>query len=166
MCRKTILNGSRGRLSALPSLSQRGGIKMGMTMGELTRAIQQHIDIEMDSEVAQGMAEHALGFFGFYNRIIDNALEPTDRNLFYMFQDYDLLTTESEETTLWDGREWRIHYWKFKPDLRERVEAYMQRNLEPEEIDPFADVYGGNGAAIWTKEAERVKNPNAFNAKW
>ena len=128
---------------------------MGMTMGELTRAIQQHIDIEMDSEVAQGMAEHALGFFGFYNRIIDNALEPTDRNLFYMFQDYDLLTTESEETTLWDGREWRIHYWKFKPDLRERVEAYMQR-----------DVYGGNGAAIWTKEAERVKNPNAFNAEW
>ena len=53
----------------------------------------------MDTEVAQDMAEHALGFFGFYNRIIDNTLEPTDRNLFYMFQDYDLLTTESEETT-------------------------------------------------------------------
>ena len=97
-----------------------GVVKMGMTLGELTKAIQQHIDLEMDSEVAQGMAEHALGFFGFYNRIIDNALEPTDRNLFYMFQDYNLLTTESEETTLWDGREWRIHYWKFKPDL-ERV---------------------------------------------
>ena len=90
---------------------------MGMTMGELTKAIQQHIDIEMDSEVAQGMAEHALGFFGFYNRIIDNALEPTDRNLFYMFQDYDLLTTESEETTLWDGREWKIG----RASCRERV---------------------------------------------
>ena len=76
---------------------------MGMTMMELTEAIEQHIDMEMDPEVAGGMAEHALGFFGFYDRIIDNALEPTDRNLFYMFQDYDLLTTESEETTLWDG---------------------------------------------------------------
>ena len=43
-----------------------GGILMGMTLGELTKAIQQHIDLEMDSEVAQGMAEHALGFFGFY----------------------------------------------------------------------------------------------------
>ena len=113
-----------------------GGETMGMTLAELTKAIQQHIDLDMDAEVAQGMAEHALGFFGFYNRIIDNALEPTDRNLFYMFQDYDLLTTESEETTLWDGREWRIHYWKFKPDLRERVEAYMQRNLQEEVIDP------------------------------
>ena len=66
---------------------------MGMTMMELTEAIRQHIDMEMDPEVAGGMAEHALGFFGFYDRIIDNALEPTDRNLFYMFQDYDLLTT-------------------------------------------------------------------------
>ena len=68
---------------------------MGMTMMELTEAIRQHIDMEMDPEVACGMAEHALGFFGFYDRIIDNALEPTDRNLFYMFQDYDLLTTST-----------------------------------------------------------------------
>ena len=50
---------------------------MGMTMMELTEAIRQHIDMEMDPEVACGMAEHALGFFGFYDRIIDNALEPT-----------------------------------------------------------------------------------------
>ena len=39
---------------------------MGMTMAELTEAIRQHIDMEMDPEVACGMAEHALGFFGFY----------------------------------------------------------------------------------------------------
>jgi len=130
---------------------------MTMTLAQLTKAIQQHIDLDMDAEVAQGMAEHALGFFGFYNRIIDNALEPTDRNLFYMFQDYDLLTTESEETTLWDGREWRIHYWKFKPDLRE--------------LDPFADIYGGSNAlspvgTIWTRESEKVVNPNAFTSDW
>ena len=75
---------------------------MGMTLQSLPQAIQQHIDTDMDAAVAAGMAEPALGFFGFYNRIIDNALDPTDRNLFYMFQDYDLLTTESEETTLWD----------------------------------------------------------------
>ncbi len=139
------------------------GAKMGMTMGELTEAIRQHIDMEMDPEVACGMAEHALGFFGFYDRIIDNALEPTDRNLFYMFQDYDLLTTESEETTLWDGREWRIHYWRFKPELRDRVEAYMSRKVEEVEIDPFADVYGG-GASLWMREGDKPINPNAFTS--
>ena len=136
---------------------------MGMTMMELTEAIRQHIDKEMDPEVAGGMAEHALGFFGFYDRIIDNALEPTDRNLFYMFQDYDLLTTESEETTLWDGREWRIHYWRFKPELRERVEAYMNREVEVVEVDPFGDVYGDAGN-IWMREGDKPVNPNAFTS--
>ena len=32
-----------------------------MTLNELTEAIRQHIDTEMDAEVASGMAEHALG---------------------------------------------------------------------------------------------------------
>ena len=58
---------------------------MGMTMAGLTAAIQRHIDKEMEKTVAESMAEHALGFFGYYDRIIDNALEPTDRNLFYIF---------------------------------------------------------------------------------
>ena len=144
-----------------------GGFQMSMTLGDLTKAIQQAVDLDMEDEVAQGMAEHALGFFGFYNRIIDNALEPTDRNLFYMFQDVNLLTTESEETTLWDGREWRIHYWKFKPDLREIVEAYMQRSKKTEDIDPYGDVYSsGDAGQIWTRESEKVVNPNAFTSDW
>jgi len=33
-----------------------------------------------------------------------------------MLEDSGLLTTEREETTLYDGREWRIHYWLFKKD--------------------------------------------------
>ena len=58
MGRHTIVN------TVLGPKSVPGVVKMGMTLGELTKAIQQHIDLEMDSEVAQGMAEHALGFFG------------------------------------------------------------------------------------------------------
>ena len=126
---------------------------MGMTMAELTQAIQQHIDMEMDSEVACGMAEHALGFFGFYDRIIDNALEPTDRNLFYMFQDYDLLTTESEETTLWDGREWRIHYWKFKPNAENFANLAMQNEKDKGDEDPYADIYDGMPAGLWRERS-------------
>ena len=139
---------------------------MGMTLAELTQAIRRKVDSEMEVIVAESIAEHALGFFGFSNRIIDNALEPTDRNLFYQLQDYELLTTESEETTLWDGREWRIHYWKFKPDLKERMESYMQRQRQPEEIDPFSDIYGNDGQSIWTRESEKVANPNAFTSDW
>ena len=112
---------------------------MGMTMAGLTAAIQRHIDKEMEKSVAESMAEHALGFFGYYDRIIDNALEPTDRNLFYIFQDYNLLTTESEETTLWDGREWRIHYWLLKVGViqkrRDEGPKYAQDEVEPSVYD-------------------------------
>ena len=126
-------------------LVARGNI-MGMSLASLTAAIQTHIDPDMETITAEGMAEHALGFFGFYDRIIDNALEPTDRNLFYMFQDYDLLTTESEETTLWDGREWRIHYWKFKP---EAVNALQKPKKEIVNDDPYAGVYDDVPDGLW-----------------
>ena len=47
---------------------------MGMTLAELTQAIRRKVDSEMEVIVAESIAEHALGFFGFSNRIIDNAL--------------------------------------------------------------------------------------------
>ena len=136
---------------------------MGLAIHELTEAIRQNIDSEMEPLVAEGMAEHALGFFGYYDRIIDNALEPTDRNLFYMFQDYELLTTESEETTLWDGREWRIHYWKFKEGLREKVLAKMNDDEEEEETDPYADLYTDISDRIWRHGEDNSAPKGAFS---
>ena len=136
---------------------------MGLAIHELTEAIRQNIDEEMEPLVAECMAEHALGFFGYYDRIIDNALEPTDRNLFYMFQDYELLTTESEETTLWDGREWRIHYWKFKEGLREKVLAKMNEVDEEEETDPYADLYTDISDRIWRHGEDNSAPKGAFS---
>ena len=68
-----------------------GDYAMGLTLAQLTSAIRSKVDTDMEVVVAESIAEHALGFFGFSNRIIDNALEPTDRNLFYQLQDYDCL---------------------------------------------------------------------------
>src|SRR2546421_12502113 len=68
----------------------------------------------MKEEEARAMAQHVLNFFGYSERIIDNVLEPEDRDAFYMLEDSGILTTEREETTLYDGREWRIHYWMFR----------------------------------------------------
>ena len=131
---------------------------MGMTLAELTEAIRRHIDREMEKTVAESMAEHALGCFGYYDRIIDNALEPTDRNLFYMFQDYDLLTTESEETTLWDGREWRIHYWKFKPELADKAKVYLEEGpVEEEEV--VVNIYDDIPSDIWNRSDDGYEEP-------
>ena len=129
-----------------------------MTLAELTEAIRRHIDKQMEKTVAESMAEHALGFFGYYDRIIDNALEPTDRNLFYMFQDYDLLTTESEETTLWDGREWRIHYRKFKAELADKARRYLEEtDIVEEEI--VVNIYDDIPSDIWNRSDDGYEEP-------
>ena len=126
---------------------------MGLTLAQLTDAIRHKVDVDMETSVAETIAEHALGFFGFSNRIIDNALEPTDRNLFYQLQDYDLLTTESEETTLWDGREWRIHYWKFKSNAEELARLASEGNTKKGDDDPYASVYDDVPASLWRERS-------------
>ena len=126
---------------------------MGLTLAQLTHAIRRKVDIDMATVVAESLPEHALGFFGFSNRIIDNALEPTDRNLFYQLQDYDLLTTESEETTLWDGREWRIHYWKFKSNAEELARLWEEKEVLGEEEDPYAGIYEDVPVSLWRERS-------------
>jgi hypothetical protein len=126
---------------------------MGLTLAQLTHAIKSKVDTSMETHVAESIAEHALGFFGFSNRIIDNALEPTDRNMFYQLQDYDLLTTESEETTLWDGREWRIHYWKFKPNAENFANLAIQNETDRGDDDPYSVIYDGMPAGLWRERS-------------
>jgi hypothetical protein len=97
-----------------------------LTVEDLTQAIKNGIDREgMPEEQARSMAQHVLNFFGYSERIIDNILEPEDRDAFYQLEDTGILTTEREETTLYDGREWRIHYWLFR---KERIFQLINAN--------------------------------------
>jgi hypothetical protein len=93
------------------------GKSMTLTVDSLTQAIKNSIDrTGMPDDQARAMAQHLMNFFGYSERIIDNILEPEDRDAFYMLEDTGILTTEREETTLYDGREWRIHYWLFRKE--------------------------------------------------
>lgn len=81
---------------------------------ELSLAISKGLSLQnrsMSQEEAFEAAEHLINFFGYNDRVIDNMLEPEDRDAFYTMEDIGVLQTEREETTLYDGREWRIHYW-------------------------------------------------------
>jgi hypothetical protein len=97
-----------------------GNMGLIISLNRLTEAIvNSYKEHNMSREDAQNMAYHVLNFFGFGDRIVDNVLEPEDRDLFYMLEDFGLLVTEREETTLYDGREWRIHYWLLKKNAIE-----------------------------------------------
>jgi hypothetical protein len=125
-----------------------------LTVDDLTKAIKNSIDKSgMETKAARAMANHVLNFFGYSDRIIDNVLEPEDRDAFYMLEDSGLLTTEREETTLYDGREWRIHYWLFRKEkIRELVEAAEEK--ERMEAGEESLVYSEMPEDIWKRNGE------------
>ena len=60
-----------------------------------------------------------------------------------MLEDAGLMETEREETTLYDGREWRIHYWLLKiAEIQRRTDAgpkYAPDDQEPSVNDEIPD---------------------------
>jgi len=122
-----------------------------LTVEHLTKAIKNSIDKQgMPEEEARAMAQHVMNFFGYSERIIDNVLEPEDRDAFYMLEDAGILTTEREETTLYDGREWRIHYWMFH---KERIsELIYGGGRFQDNLDESETVYDDIPEDIWSRD--------------
>lgn len=133
------------------------GVAGTLTVDDLTRAIKNSIDrAGMKEDEARSMAQHVLNFFGYSERIIDNVLEPEDRDAFYMLEDSGILTTEREETTLYDGREWRIHYWMFR---KERIAELVRAQKEKEAREMEASIYDAVPEDLWggsKKEKPRI----------
>ena len=123
-----------------------------VTVEELTQAIKNSPNnAGIMEEKAYALAHHVLNFFGYSDRIIDNILEPEDRDAFYMLEDATILTTEREETTLYDGREWRIHYWLFR---REKIQDLIDGLVKKKETeDEYDSTYDDLPDEIWDRSA-------------
>jgi polyhydroxyalkanoate synthesis regulator phasin len=148
-----VVKGSRENLNVLTKLKKTDGETVGstLTVEHLTKAIKNSIDkAGMPEEEARAMAQHVMNFFGYSERIIDNVLEPEDRDAFYMLEDAGILMTEREETTLYDGREWRIHYWMFRKErIHELISGRKGIDMGPGGAD---NVYDEIPDDLWTRE--------------
>ena len=139
---------------AIPTKTEKGPVS-ALTVEDLTRAIKNSIDrAGMKEEEARAMATHVLNFFGYSERIIDNVLEPEDRDAFYMLEDSGILTTEREETTLYDGREWRIHYWMFR---KERIAELSEAQKAKEEAERTGSIYDDVPEDTWVASSREKK---------
>lgn len=122
-----------------------------VTVEELTQAIRNSPDNKgIPEEEAYDIARHVLNFFGYSDRIIDNVLEPEDRDMFYMLEDATILTTEREETTLYDGREWRINYWLFRKD---KIAQLMSGDSNSKDSEQEETVYDDIPLDAWDRSA-------------
>src|SRR2546427_12802756 len=110
------------------------------------------------------MAQAVLNLFGYSERIFDNVLEPEDRDAFYMLEDSGILTTEREETTLYDGREWRIHYWMFREEGVMELGEGQKAKEEGEKMGSIYDDIPGDSSAAATRrekpEAAKERPPH------
>ena len=87
-----------------------------ITLDDLSKAIANRVGINIDE--ARRDAGFVMDIFGFQDRVIDNVLDPEDRQLFYLLQSTGILSNGRDETLLHDGREWRTHYWQLE---REKI---------------------------------------------
>ena len=92
-----------------------------ITLGKLARAIEKR----QGGTAAEALAEArtVMSYFGFSREIIDNAIHPDDRKVFYALHDAGLLQTFWETVVLLDGRNWRIFYWSLNEGDLDRILA-------------------------------------------
>ena len=90
-----------------------------ITVKKLAAALQKRLG--RTPEEALEDARTVMNYFGFHDTIIDNAIEPADRKLFYALQEAGLLRSYWETVPLLDGRHWRIFYWQLDEKTLERL---------------------------------------------
>ena len=116
-----------------------------ITLDDLSKAISNRVGIDIDE--AKRDAGFVMDIFGFDDRVIDNVLDPEDRQLFYILEEEGMLVTEREETTLYDGREWLTHYWKLKKGI---ILDYSERE-------------NGTRSLLLDKQAKNVSNEDIYD---
>ena len=120
-----------------------------ITLKDLSRAIVKILEI--DIETAKKYANIIIDFFGFEDRIIDNILEPEDRRLFYMLEKQGILTSEREETTLYNGNEWRTHYWRLeKNTILQCSNEKKQIRITEHKKEIYENIYSNISKDMWT----------------
>jgi hypothetical protein len=132
-----------------------------ITLDILSRAIHNRIGIGM--EEARRDAGFVLDIVWPSGRTIDNVLDPEDRQNFYILEEEGMIATEREETNLYDGREWRTHYWVLKEDviLEYAKEDYRREPVFKTEIEKDDD----NGSIYDTLDKEWSSRKNTAGAK-
>ena len=125
-----------------------------ITLDDLSRAIANRIGI--DIEEAKKDASFVMDIFGFDDRVIDNVLDPEGRQLFYILEEEGMLSTEREETTLYDGREWRTHYWQLRKDVILKYSREKKKNdQEQAKEDDEGSIYKMLDDEVWYSRKKR-----------
>ncbi len=119
-----------------------------ITLSTMSKAIANKTGIKKEN--AKRIAGFIMDLFGYDNRIIDNILKPEDRQVLYMLEAEDLLTTGRNEEKLYDGREWLTHYWELR---KSTILKYAKNGIKK-----------GKRASSFKMEDDNVSKRNIYNS--
>ena len=135
-----------------------------ITLDALSKAIAYKIGIQIKE--ARKVAGFVLDIFGFEDRVIDNVLGFEERQLFYILEAVGMLTSGREDTTLFDGKEWRTHYWLLQKNV---ILRYAKRVYEKHTEDYLiktqpndgskGNVYSMLSEDVWVTRKVNKKEP-------
>ncbi len=108
-----------------------------ITLKKLAAGIEKRLGRSPEDALEQARA--VMNYFGFRDTIIDNAVEPEDRKLFYALQEAGLLHSSWETVPLVDGRHWRIFYWKLDEKVLDRLSQDPEAQPEDQVYDRLPD---------------------------
>ncbi|MFO8110053.1 MAG: DUF6015 family protein [Thermoplasmata archaeon] len=104
---------------------------------------------DISEERAGEIAVKVMSLFGYDTTITDNLLCKDERDLFYLLEEFDIVTAEEEAAILPSGKRWRIHYWRLKENkIRSILE---EREAEETEKEEEQDVYDKLSESVWKR---------------
>jgi len=135
-----------------------------ITLDDMSRAIANRMGI--NGEKARRVAGFVMDLSGYDDRIIDNILDPEDRQLFYILEAEGMLTTGREETTLYDGRAWLTHYWQLRKNIilryakydikRDRNIIFIKKQIKETSV---RNIYSALSEEVWNARKINRKKP-------
>ena len=119
-----------------------------VTQTEVRSALRATVGKGMPDGELDALAEYVLSFFGYESEVIDNRLDPDDRDVFYMLEEAGLLSTRQEEVFIKKGKLWRIHYWI----LRTHRIKELAHGEAPEPVQESFGFYNEVPDEVWNRQ--------------
>lgn len=119
-----------------------------VTLAEVRSALKATVGKGMPDGELDALAEYVLSFFGYESEVIDNRLDPDDRDVFYMLEEAGLLSTRQEEVFIKKGKLWRIHYWI----LRTITIKALALNGRPKPVEQGFGFYDDVPEEVWNRQ--------------
>ncbi len=145
----TIITRENSLGTLLPNFGPKGGTSLlsVVTFREMQETLVALLGRQvMGPDEVGELAEYLLGFFGYGTEVVDNVLQPDDRDVFYMLEEEGLLSTRQEEVLVTPGRLWRLHYWILRVDHVKRALQKAGDEAEEHEV-----LYENMADEVWVR---------------